>query len=1166
MKNQLRRSIQLGLPLSVLLMAAQPALSQGVLLASNMQRSTTQDHTNNARQLKDVLTEFNSRYKVNILFERGAVEGMVVAPTAIRPKAGVEENLDNVLSPLGLRYKKVNENSYLIVGSRKARKVAEATPFVPDTDLQLQASRQATPGTRPMETAVRLPKVEQADRTITGTVKSESNEALPGVSVVIKGTTRGTTTDAEGAFRLGIPDENAANTTLVFSFVGYTNQEVVVGNRSVIDVQLAPDQKLLNEVVVVGYGVQKKSDLTGAVGTVKAEMLQERPAASLNQGLAGRIPGVNVSVNSGRPGGRANIRIRGNTSVSVANNPLYVIDGVILNASGLTNGSTPIDYINPNDIASIEVLKDASATAIYGARGANGVILVTTKRGSTTGGRITYDTDFSVGVLPRKIPLLNSKEFLMVEDIAYQNAQKYDPVGWAGGKYKDPKTKRTNPLLFDASGQPLYDTDWQDESFQKALTQNHQLSFSGGNSKDNFGVYLGYRNENGLVRESYLKRYAGRFVFDSQLKNWIRVGGSLSYNDQKENQVDPLGAGGIIAMRQVLEALPIIPVKYPDGRWGGNEDYPGMEGGGNPVNILKERLFLVNTQTMLGNVYTNINLTKDLELRTTLGTNIINQGINEYAGRTLNYISRNQGGTAAITNERHNSWQFENYLTYNKRFANQHSVTGLLGLAWQHVDRFTSRAATQNFQDDYFLFNNLGAGSVPQAPSSSAVGYGLNSYFGRVNYGLRDKYLFTLTGRVDGSSKFGSSNRYAFFPSAALAWRVIEEDFMKNVPVISNLKLRTSYGVTGNSEITAYQALAGLGNYSVIFGNARAIGVGTGRLANPDLRWEKTHQVDVGLELGLFNNRLSLELDLYRKLTTDMLLNAPVPFSSGYETVAKNVGSMENRGIELALNSVNVNTGGFSWNTTFNISFNKNKVLALTGGSDIFVGFTIVREQQPVGSYFGFVHQGTWGTAEESQAAKYLKKPGDVKYQDVNQDGVINDKDRVIIGKGIPDGFGTLLNNFRYRNFDLTVDLQFMYGNDVLFRSQHSAEDRQGIANSFKTVLNAWTPENQNTPIAQFRPVSAGYNTNEDTHRVQDGSFIRGRNLLLSYTFPAPIASKLKLNRLRAFASVQNFFLRTKYEGYDPEVSTTGNAFDQGVALYDYPKPRVFMAGLNIGL
>ncbi|MGV3587190.1 MAG: SusC/RagA family TonB-linked outer membrane protein, partial [Adhaeribacter sp.] len=876
---------------------------------------------------------------------------------------------------------------------------------------------------------------------IKGKVTDEQGGGLPGVTVLLKGTTNGTTTDASGTYALNIPGSGG---TLVVSFIGYQTKEVAINNQTTVNITMTPDAKALEEVVVVGYGTQRKSDMTGAVSSVKAEALQERPAASLNQALAGRVTGANVSVNSGRPGGRANIRIRGNTSVSVTNNPLYVIDGVILNVTNLANGSTPIDYINPNDIASIEVLKDASATAIYGARGANGVILVTTKRGSQDGGRVNYDTDWSMGVLARKMDLLNSKEFLMVEDIAYQNAQKFDPVGWAGGKYKDPKLKRTDPRLFDANGNPLYDTDWQEEATQKAISQNHQLSFTGGRDKDSYGVYMGYRNENGLMRGSWLKRYSGRFVFDSQVKNWLKVGGTLSYNDQNENQIDPLGAGGIIAMRQVLEALPIIPVKYPDGKWAGNEDYPGMEGGGNPLDIIENRKYELKTQTMLGNVFTNITLADGLELRTTLGTNIINQRIDYYGGRTLNYISRNQGGDASVSNARHNSWQFENYLTYNKRFREIHSFTGMLGLSWQHVDAFTATAQSQRFQDDYFGVNNLGAGANPVAPSSGTSAYGLNSYFGRFNYGLKDKYLVTFTGRADGSSKFGSANRYAFFPSAAVAWRVSEEEFLRNIPAISNLKLRASYGVTGNSEITAYQALAGLGNYSVIFNGSRTIGIGISRLANPDLRWEKTHQVDAGLELGLFDNRLSLEFDVYRKLTTDMLLSAPVPSSSGYTTVTRNVGSMENRGVELGINTVNINAGDFGWNTTFNISANKNKVIALTGGADIFQGPTIIREGEPVGSFFGYIHQGTWGSAEADMAAKYLKKPGDIKYQDVNEDGQINQLDRVIIGKGIPDGFGSMINTFRFKNFDLTLDLQYMFGNDVLFRTKHSTEDRQG--------------------------------------------------------------------------------------------------------------------------
>jgi TonB-linked SusC/RagA family outer membrane protein len=477
---------------------------------------------------------------------------------------------------------------------------------------------------------------------------------------------------------------------------------------------------------------------------------------------------------------------------------------------------------------------------------------------------------------------------------------------------------------------------------------------------------------------------------------------------------------------------------------------------------------------------------------------------------------------------------------------------------------FTARA--QRFQDDYFQFNNLGTGAVTPASSSSLSAYGLESYFGRFNYNLKDKYLLTFTGRVDGSSKFGSENRYAVFPSAALAWKVIEEDFMQDIPFVSNLKLRTSYGITGNSEITAYQSLAGLGNYAVIFNNSRQVGIGVNRLANTDLRWEKTAQVDLGLELGLNNNKINIEVDLYRKLTSDMLLSAPVPSSSGFTTVSKNVGSMENRGLEIGINSVNITTPNFSWNSNFNISFNQNKVVELAGGSDIFLGATIVRVGAPVGSFFGYVNQGTYTVAEEGLASKYLKKPGDIKNQDTNNDGKINDNDRVIIGKGIPDSFGSFINTFSVKNFELMVDLQFMSGNDVLWRSKHSAEDRVGIANSFKTVLNGWTPANQTSTLAELRPVSAGYNTFNDTDKIIDGSFIRGRNAVLSYKFSPDVVRKMKLSKLRAFVSVQNFFLATKYPGYDPEVANSGAAFDQGFDLYAYPKARTFMIGLNIGL
>ena len=672
-------------------------------------------------------------------------------------------------------------------------------------------------------------------------------------------------------------------------------------------------------------------------------------------------------------------------------------------------------------------------------------------------------------------------------------------------------------------------------------------------------------------QSSYLKRYSTRFVFDSQIKTWLKVGGSLNYNDQKENQID-FGSSGIEVLREVLEQLPIIPVKFPDGSWASNENYPNVESAPNPIQILTDRTNIVKTQNLIGNVYANITFAKGLELRTTLGTNITSIQTNLYAGRNLNFVSRSQGGIAAVTSLQNHYWQSESYLTYNTKISDNHSFNGLLGVSWQHADSYVFSAGAWAFQDDFFQTNNLSVASNPQPPTSGTSAYDINSYFGRINYSFKEKYLLTLTGRADGSSKFGAANRYAFFPSAALAWRVSEEDFIKNITVISNLKLRTSYGETGNSEISAYQALAGLGNYSVIFNDTRATGIGIGRLPNSGLKWEKTGQTDFGVELGLFKDRISLEVDLYNKKTTNMLLAAPVPTTSGYSTVTKNIGSMQNRGIEITLNTVNLSSNDFSWTTTFNISVNKNKVLSLSNNNaDVFPGPSYVSETniarvgEPMGSFYGFVRLGTWGTDEAAKAATYNKKPGDLKFLDVNNDGTINSLDRVIIGKGIPDGYGSFMNTFRYKNLDLTLDLQFMYGNDVLVLEKYVQEFRTGIANSRATVLDAWTPDHQNTMVAQWRPTTAGYDGQQDTRMVEDGSFIRGRNLLLGYNFSSGLTKKIHLNSLRLTASIQNLFLITKYTGYDPETSTRNETYGQGIINFDYPKPRVFMFGLYVG-
>ncbi len=800
--------------------------------------------------------------------------------------------------------------------------------------------------------------------------------------------------------------------------------------------------------------------------------------------------------------------------------------------------------------------------------------------------------------------MLNAKEFLATEQLGWDNIATYDSAGWdpatqthSSGR-RNPALDRTNPLLFDASGNPLYDTDWFKESTQNKISQNHQLSFTGGNPDASYGAFLGYRNDNGLLLNSYLKRYSGRFVFDAKIKEWLKVGGSLGYNNQEENIVD-YGTGGLNSVRMITEALPILPVRYPNGVFSHNKNYsPSMEGGQNPVDQMTSRRYILLSRTMLGNVYANIKLAPGLELRSTVGTNILEREQNQYEGRpapqTPDYTYPNsEKGNARVQNNRETFWSFENYLTWNKQINTIHNINAMAGISWQETNIYWFQARSQTFITDYFQTNNLGS-AANFLPTSTPVEsnrsrFAFNSYFGRINYGLREKYLLTVTGRMDGSSKFGESTKYAFFPSAALAWRVSQEPFLADHPFISNLKARASYGLTGNSEIASYSALPLLKTVTAVVNNTKATGVANNRLGNPDLKWERTAQTDVGVELGLFQNRISIEADLYYRKTTDMLLDAPLPTSSGYSTIVRNVGSMENKGLEITLNTVNIQTNDFTWQTTFNISMNRNKVLKLATPAPIFgVGnpnFTnqtgVIMEGKPVGSFWGLVREGTWSTAEAAEAQKYGVNsyrgtgkpilPGDVKYRDVGgpdggPDYQINDTDRMIIGNGNPKGYGSFINTFKYKAFDLMLDIQYVYGNDVLNMTHHSGEDRTGLANSFRSVLNAWTPQHQNTDIAAVRDSKAGYVSNVDTHWVEDGSFIRGRNLLIGYTFPSAIADRLKMSNMRVYVSAQNFFLKTKYSGNDPEVSTYTNPFAQGQTFFDYPKPTVYMFGLSLGL
>lgn len=1005
-----------------------------------------------------------------------------------------------------------------------------------------------------------------ADKKITGkVVDSKDSSPLPGVNVLIKGTGVGTSTDANGNYEINVPNESSV---LVFSFVGFTSQEITVGNQSAIDVNLATDAKALTEVVVIGYGTVRKSDLTGAVATIKGEQLVDKPVPNVSQALQGKIAGVEVSVNSNAPGAAAKVRVRGIGSINSNIDPLYVVDGVI----GVDGNS-----INPNDIASLEVLKDASSTAIYGARGANGVIMITTKRGRAGGMKVSYDGNVNVSDLYRHVKTLNSDEFVKVYNEAYANGTKFDP---AGGTWTPPaQLNHANfPLLFDANDKPLYNTNWEKEVYKPAISTNHALNFQGGNDKTVFSLSLGYLNQNGLMATSAFKRYNLRFTVDTDINKWLKVGGSLSLINSRQRLVSD-GNGGLNVPRMVSEEVPILPVKYPDGTWAGNNDIAGLEGGPNPVNIAHNRYTINNTLQSLGNTYLLFHIAKDLDFKTDLGFNLQSQKNNYFSSQNLAHMSADQGGVANIRGYLNTYWQSENYLTWNKTINQRHRITALLGASWQQYNQETDFVETQNFIDDIFQWHTLGSGSVRSSSTSSDYKWAMNSYFARATYNLDEKYLFTATGRYDGSSKFGANNKYAFFPSVGAAWRVSEEGFLKGNKTITNLKLRASYGLSGNQEIGQYQSIAqiqpGTTNAtSTVLNGALQSTLLPSYLGNPNLKWEKSLQFDAGVELGL-GEKIDLTVDYYNRVTKDLLLQAPIPWSAGEvnANVYQNVGSVRNSGFEVSLNTTNIETRNFSWTTNFIFAANANKILKLNrGNADIFPGpnflgqTNILRVGEPIGSLYGMTRLGTYSSDEAALAAEHNLKPGDRKYI-YNADG---SNYYSIIGRTTPKWTGSINSTMKYKGWDFSFNIRFVEGLNTAATFKHSVEDRQTIANSLATVLNAWTPENQNTMISQVRNYKFAQDSHFDTWWVENGSFIRGQNFMLGYSFNDPVLEKLKIDRLRLYASVQNLFVITKYTGYDPEVDTfnsgygANTAFSQNLDFFSNPRPRVWNLGLTL--
>lgn len=991
--------------------------------------------------------------------------------------------------------------------------------------------------------------VQQNKKSVVGVIVDMAGLPLIGVNVGVKGTSEGTITDLDGKFNLNVSPQSV----LVISYIGYKTVEIPVKEN--LRVVLEEDSQALEEVVVIGYGSIKKSDLTGSVANVSSEKILEKNSTNPLGALQGKVAGFTVNNNSGLPGGNFKVNIRGYNSINATNDPLFVIDGVI---------GADFGMLNPSDIESVDVLKDASSTAIYGARGANGVILVTTKKGKSGSARVSYNGSVGIGYLPsdRKIDVLNSAQYMDMERQAWS--------------YKEgrqmPDYAKQEPDLFNPDGTPIYDTDWQDEATRTAITTSHALAITGGTDKLTSSLSLGYDNNQGILLTTYYNKYTAKLSNSYKVNNWLKADMNLAIMHTEKN--DPTeGAGGLNAPRMLLEALPIIPVYKTDGSWGTNAQHQGTEGGENPVNLLTNMINKYTNTKGLGDFNITLTLAKGLELKSSFSSQISWLKNDRYSGRNLSAVAKDQKGIASIATERNIYLQNENYLSYSNVFNKVHSLNAMVGASWNKNDLEKVRAESHGFSDDFYLYHNLGVGSNPRPGSSDWDGWRMNSYFGRVNYVYDNRYLATVTFRMDGSSRFGKNNKYASFPSAALAWRVSEEGFMKSVSFISNLKLRTSYGMTGNDAIPNFRAISATGNYTTVFDGNRYNGIGLGRIPNPDLKWERTGQFDVGVDLGLFNNRLNIAFDYYYKKTQDLLLDAPVASTSGYTAVMKNIGNLENKGVELTINAEAIRMKDFSWSLDFILSSNRNKILKLgTNNEDIYMGpyfldaTNILRVGEAVNSYVGYVRLGTWGTAEAAEAAKFGKKPGDLKFEDLNKDGKIDAEDRTIIGNGLPKFEGNLSSSMRYKNFDFSFDIAFRSGNDIMRLDYATVEDRQTLSNSLTTVMNAWTPSNQNTNIASVRVDSQGDGSELklNSHYIEDGSFIRGSNLVFGYSFGDNILKAIKLQKLRVYVNAQNFFLLTKYKGYDPETTTYGDTFAQGVEFFNYPKARSFNFGVNV--
>lgn len=993
-------------------------------------------------------------------------------------------------------------------------------------------------------------------RTITGTVTDNLDGAtLPGVAVLVKGTTVGTTTDINGQYSLEV-DQTAA--VLQFSFMGMRTEEREIRSQNVINVRMESENIGLDEVVVIGYGSVKRSDLTGSVASVNMEELAEIPATSFDKKMQGRVSGVQVTTLSGQPGGATSVKIRGGNSIMAGNEPLYVVDGVLMesqqNFSWIGGpAENGLSSINPNDIESMEVLKDASATAIYGARGANGVVIITTKKGKAGKDKITFSAYLGLQKKASDVQVMNASEFAKLYDEAGYNA---NPVGY--------QPLYPNP---DSLGQG---TDWQGEIFRDAPMQNYQLTFSGGSDKTRYSVSGDYFLQDGIIVGSDFTRYSFRVTLDHQVNDRLKVGTSMGYNKTRSHTVPTDTPGGFFpgVVNTALTFNPVLPVFDQDGNYTLTD--PNADAWlDNPVAVTRIVDAVSNINRLLGNVYLEYTLFTDLTFRTSLAADIYHQTQDMYTPRTVYSGSFNDGQARFATTDLQ-TLLTENTLSYQKKFGQIHQISAVAGFTFQKNTSRTFIDIATNFPNDILGYYGIeNAEDMPTIYSSFAES-AIVSYLGRFNYNLMERYLLTFTGRVDGSSRFGRNNRYAFFPSVAIAWRLIQEDFVKSTGVFSDLKLRLSYGKSGNDRIADYSYIRTIGGTDYYFnGGSPASGFAPQVPGNDNLKWETTNQFDVGLDMGFFDSRIAFTTDYYYKKTIDMLYSSEIPYTTGYPVYLENIGSMKNSGVELSLRTANL-IGRFKWNTDFNISFNNNRILDL-GGKTLYIdndtyklkigSWSVIQEGEQMGSFFGLEADGIWQLDEASEAARYGDVPGDFKYVDQNNDGVIDANDRKIIGHALPKFFWGMNNTFSYGNLTLDIFIQGQHGNQILNSNRFELESGNGLSNASVDMLNRWTPENPSNEFPRANR-NADYLKMSDRY-LEDGSYIRVKVITLSYNLPAAWMKTLRLDNARFYVTGENLLTFTKYTGFDPEVSRFG--FDNTRMGYDYggyPSAKTYILGV----